>query len=69
MTKTATIKLKLVNVYGIIKIYPTTYIDELRALTGKKTLDQKDLGALLNLGLRLENDNTEQIISLADYIQ
>lgn len=68
MQKSATIKLKLVNVYGLNKIYPTTYVEELRALTGKKTLDQKDLKALLALGLQLENDTTQQNIFMVDEI-
>jgi len=48
-----TIQVKRREVYGNSLIYPCNYQEELRCLTGKKTLDSADLEALKALGFEI----------------
>lgn len=59
------IKVRVKNVYGNDLIYPITHQTELATLTGKKTLDQRDIQALQALGITVTNSNLtlEEIIS------
>lgn len=48
------IKVKVKQVYGVDRIYPMSYVKELEALTGTKTLSEDHIKALKALGFTLE---------------
>ena len=45
-----TIEYRVKNVYGNEMIYPITHSESLMSLTGKKTIDKKDIKALETMG-------------------
>ena len=48
------IEVKVKNVYGIDRIYPMTFSNELEALTGTKTLSAEHIAALKKLGFEFK---------------
>ena len=49
------IKVQIKNVYGVDRVYPLTYADELQALTGQKTLSDTHIKALKSIGFEIES--------------
>lgn len=47
-------KLRIKDVYGVRRIYPLDFVQEIEALTGQKTLSNKQIKALKALGVEFE---------------
>lgn len=56
-----TIKVKIREVYGVERIYPVNFIEELEVLTGTKTLTRKHIKALKSLGFTFEVINNVSV--------
>ncbi len=46
------IEYKRINIYGVDRIYPQTYAQELSMLTGTKTLSTSHISALKSMGYK-----------------
>lgn len=68
LVEKVTVSIKRKNVYGNELIYPCNMKEELRQLTGKKTLDMNDLKSLKALGVQIY-DCDEEIKKLSGWMQ
>lgn len=46
------VKVRITQEYGNERIYPVNFVEELRVLTGRKTLTRRDIQALNSLGVQ-----------------
>ncbi len=58
------IQVSVKNQYGCERIYPHTFKEELYALTGRKTLEARDLRALLAMGFEFEKIHADGVTVL-----